>query len=73
MITPDVAFERFVEKVREKFGMKGTFKLKVKDEGDLITMGDRDDWDMAIGAVRKEARIEGADMGKMEVWVQEVT
>ena len=71
MLTPDVPLERLVEKIRAKFGMKGTFKLKVRDEGDLITMGDADDWDMAIGSAKKEARAESAEMGKMEVWVHE--
>ena len=73
MISPVVAFEDFVEKVKEKFGLRQTrFKLKVKDEGDLITMGDRDDWEMAVQGVRKEAKGEGNELGKMEVWIQEV-
>lgn len=74
MLNPEVHFRDFVERVREKFGLKAGFKCKVRDEGDLITMGDKDDWEMAIGAVRKEAmgRDEGAEMGKMEVWVVEV-
>lgn len=94
MQTPDVAFEAFREKIRDKFGVRADFKLKIKDEGDLITMGDRDDWDMAISAARREMLAElrrnaaaeeeynnnngggsGSDsgMGKMEVWVTEVT
>lgn len=62
-----MAFEDFVDRVREKFGIRTRFKLKVRDEGDLITMGDRDDWDMAVQSVRKEAGKEGEEMGKMEV------
>ena len=69
MLSPEVQFLEFVDRVREKFGLKAAFKLKVRDEGDLITMGDGDDWDMAGRAVRKEARGEGVEMGKMEVWV----
>ena len=72
MLTPDVAFAYFVEKVREKLHLKGGFKCKIQDEGDLITMGDGDDWDMAMSSVRKEARAEGVEMGKMEVWVVDV-
>ena len=71
MLAPEVPFTEFVSRVREKFGLKGDFKCKVKDEGDLITMGDVDDWDMAVGAVRNEAKGEGVEMGKMEVWVVE--
>ena len=69
MLTPDVAFASFVDKVKEKLHLTGGFKCKIQDEGDLITMGDREDWDLAISNVRKEARAEGVEMGKMEVWV----
>lgn len=83
MLNPDVAFNTFVERVRDKFSIKTPVKLKTKDEGDLITVGDRDDWEMAVGAVRREMIQElrktddeygggsGSDsgMGKMEVWV----
>ena len=84
MLTPDASFELFVQKVREKFALKSSFKLKTKDEGDLITMGDADDWEMAIGAAKREMIAElrrsdddcgsgGSDsgLGKMEVWVHE--
>ena len=67
MIGTTVIFEEFMDRVKEKLGLKGAFKVRVRDEGDLITMGDRDDWDMAVQAVRREARKEGGDMGKMEV------
>lgn len=67
MVAPQLAFEEFVDRVREKFGIRTRFKLKVRDEGDLITMGDRDDWEMAVQSVRKEARKDEGDMGKMEV------
>ena len=73
MLAPDVRFEEFVERVREKFQLKGGYKVKTRDEeGDLITMGDPDDWDYGIQAVKKDARGEGVEMGKMEVWVVEV-
>ncbi len=72
MLTPDVQFLEFADRVRDKLGLKSGLKLKVRDEGDLITMGDGDDWDMAVTAVKKEARAEGVEMGKMEVWVAEV-
>lgn len=72
MLTPDVAFASFMEKVREKLRPKGVFKCKIQDDGDLITMGDGEDWDMAMSNVRKEARAEGVEMGKMEVWVVDV-
>ncbi|KAL6718372.1 hypothetical protein ACLMJK_004461 [Lecanora helva] len=74
MLAPNCQFLEFVDRVKEKFGLaKGAFKLRVRDEGDLITMADGDDWDMATQAVRNEAKGEGAEMGKMEVWVVEVS
>lgn len=67
MVTPSVAFPDFVDRVREKFGIRTRFKLKVRDEGDLITMADGDDWDMAVQAARKLAEKEEGEIGKMEV------
>ena len=67
MVGSAVVFEDFVDRVREKFGLRTRFKLKVRDEGDFITLGDGDDWDMCLTNVRKEAMREGADLGKVEV------
>lgn len=87
MVAPDVVFEAFLDRVREKFLLKTALKLKMKDEGDLITMGDGDDWGMAVAAAKREMisetrRMEdggagggvGSEtgMGKMEVWVSSV-
>lgn len=73
MTHPDVRFDEVVEQIRHKFGFKGGFKLKMRDEeGDMVTMADAEDWEMAVGTCRGEARKERNDMGKMEVWVQEV-
>ncbi|KAL8670199.1 MAG: hypothetical protein Q9168_005245 [Polycauliona sp. 1 TL-2023] len=69
MVNADCMFEAFVDRVREKFGLRYRFKLKVKDDGDLITMGDADDWGMAIEGIRKEVERDEAqgEMGKLEV------
>lgn len=69
MVNADCVFETFVDRVREKFGLRNRFKLKVKDDGDLITMGDADDWGMAVEGVRREVERGEAsgEMGKMEV------
>ncbi|KAL8982197.1 MAG: hypothetical protein Q9205_003215 [Flavoplaca limonia] len=74
MVNADCIFEAFVDRVREKFGLRTRFKLKVKDDGDLITMGDADDWGMAVEGLRRELeKSEGiGEMGKMEIWIQEV-
>ena len=80
MLDAETAFEAFVEKLREKLKIarEKEVKIKVRDEeGDLITMGDTDDWDMTREGIRKEVESEGIrgeegtgmGMGKMEVWV----
>lgn len=56
MLPPTTGFESFVEKVREKLKVERNTEAKVKvrdEEGDLITMGDADDWEIALEAVRK--------------------
>ena len=72
MLTPDVPYASFVDKVKEKLHLKGAFKIKIQDDGDLITMGDGEDWNWAMSSVKKEARAEGVEMGKMEVWVIDI-
>jgi len=69
MIGPDIDFGEFESRIREKFGIKEQLKIKMQDEGDMITMGDQDDLDMLLQGVRNMARKERNDMGKMEVWI----
>lgn len=71
MLSPNAEFSTLVDKVRDKFGLRRRFKIKVKDEdapnGDMITMGDQDDLEMVIDAVRDEAKKQRTETGKMEV------
>jgi hypothetical protein len=71
MIGPAIEFADFVDRIREKFAIRKRFKITVRDDdlpnGDMITMGDQDDLDMAILTVKDNARRERLDMGKMEV------
>jgi hypothetical protein len=71
MIGVAVEFPDLVDKIREKFGLRKRFKIKVRDDdvpnGDMITMGDQDDLDMVLMSVKTNARKERLDMGKMEV------
>ena len=67
MIGPAIEFRDFVDQIRAKFGIRRNFKVKINDDGDMITMGDQDDLDMSIAVCRKQAMREKADMGKMEV------
>lgn len=66
-----VEFPDLADRVRDKFGLKRRFKIKVKDEdvpdGDMITMGDQDDLDMAVMTAKSVARKTRQEIGKMEV------
>jgi tetratricopeptide (TPR) repeat protein len=62
-----VEFRDFVDQIRKKFGLRQSFKIKIKDDQDMITMADQDDLDMAIESAKSFARKEKSDMGKMEV------
>lgn len=71
LVGTEIAFADFQDKIREKFQMQMRFKLKIRDDdmpaGDMITMGDQDDLEMALLSAKSNARREGADMGKLEV------
>ncbi|KZF22736.1 hypothetical protein L228DRAFT_134802 [Xylona heveae TC161] len=72
MINTETTFEELVDKVREKFGLRKRFKCKMQDEGDMVTMGDQDDLDMAISNAKAVAKQQRADMGKIEIWVHKM-
>ncbi|KAK7417510.1 hypothetical protein QQZ08_011592 [Neonectria magnoliae] len=76
IVRPEVEFSTLVDKVREKFGLRRRFKIKIKDEdmpnGDMITMGDQDDLEMAIDSAKDEARKLRQETAKMEIWILEV-
>ncbi|TID25307.1 NADPH oxidase regulator [Venturia nashicola] len=67
-----VEFKDFVNQIRAKFGIRQAFKIKIKDENDMITMADQEDLEMAVETAKSGARREKSDMGKMEVWIQAV-
>ncbi|KAI0180267.1 hypothetical protein GGR52DRAFT_235930 [Hypoxylon sp. FL1284] len=77
MVPTSVEFPDLVDRIRDKFGLRRRFKLKVRDEDspqstDMITMGDQDDLDMIMMSVKQQARKQRLDIGKLEVWVQEI-
>ncbi|KAI0145865.1 hypothetical protein F4776DRAFT_379608 [Hypoxylon sp. NC0597] len=77
MVPITVEFPDLVDRIRDKFGLRRRFKLKVKDEDspnstDMITMGDQDDLEMVMMSVKQQARKQRLDMGKLEIWVQEI-
>lgn len=71
MIGTAIEFPDFVDRIKEKFGMRRRFKIKIKDEdmpeGDMITIGDQDDLEMAIQTSTNMAKRQRQDVAKMEV------
>ncbi|EME76966.1 uncharacterized protein MYCFIDRAFT_205569 [Pseudocercospora fijiensis CIRAD86] len=73
MTSPSVTYGDLSSQIRSKFALQGAFKLKIRDEdGDLVTLADQDDLDMAVAMCKAVAVKDRADMGKMEMWVQEI-
>lgn len=73
MAGPLPIYTELLEQVRVKFGFKCDFRLRIRDEdGDMVTVGDQDDLDLAVSACSELAGVERAEMGKMEIWVKEV-
>jgi hypothetical protein len=70
MVGVAVEFQDLIETIQRKFGIRGRFKIKVRDEDapeDMITMGDQDDLDMVIQSAKQTARKQRQDVAKMEV------
>ncbi|KAL3955952.1 hypothetical protein ACCO45_008798 [Purpureocillium lilacinum] len=76
MIGTAIEFPDLVDRVRDKFGLRRRFKIKIKDEdmpeGDMITMGDQDDLEMAVQSAISAAKRQRLDVAKMEIWIFEV-
>jgi hypothetical protein len=62
-----VEYGDFEGKIREKFAIKSKLRIRMQDEGDMITMGDQDDLDMLLFSAKEAAKKENSDMAKMEV------
>lgn len=73
IVGPAVQLGEFEGRIRDKFGMASGLKIKMRDDGDMVTMVDQEDLDLLLMAAREVARREGSEMGKMEVWVEERT
>lgn len=70
MLAPSIDYYDLLDRIREKFALqRAAFKCRIEDDGDMITLGDQDDLDMAVQTAVGNARRERGDMGKMEVSV----
>ncbi|KAE8353673.1 hypothetical protein BDV28DRAFT_132665 [Aspergillus coremiiformis] len=71
IIGPTISFSEFETKIRDKFGFRCLLKIRMQDEGDMITMVDQEDLDLLFCSAREAAKQEGSELGKMEIWVEE--
>ncbi|PHH59353.1 hypothetical protein CDD81_3357 [Ophiocordyceps australis] len=75
MIGTAIEFSDLVGVVRDKFGLRRRFKIKFKDEdapdGDMITMGDQEDLDMALQGAKSAAKRQRLETAKLEIWIYE--
>lgn len=71
-----IEYDDFESRVREKFSIRGKMRILMRDfddePGQMITMADQDDLDVLLNHVKSTARKERNEMGKMEVWVQQM-
>lgn len=67
MIGPTIEYGEFENRIREKFGFRTLLRVRMQDEGDMITMVDQEDLDLLLSSATETARREGSEMGKMEV------
>lgn len=70
MVGIAVEFPDLVDRIRDKFGMRRRFKIKIRDEdspSEMITMADQDDLEMAMMSVKSQARKQKLEVGKLEV------
>lgn len=74
--SPYIDYDDFESRVREKFGLRAKIKMLMRDfddePGQMITMADQDDLDVLLTHVKQIARKERNEMGKMEVWCQQM-
>ena len=67
MIGPTVEYGDFEGKIREKFAIKSRLKIKMQDEGDMVTGSDQEDLEMLLATATGAANKENNEMAKLEV------
>ncbi|KAK3380421.1 hypothetical protein B0T24DRAFT_194069 [Lasiosphaeria ovina] len=73
MVGPAVELGDLERLIKNKFGLRREFRIKVKDDdfpdGEMVTVGDQEDLKMAMQPVNEAARAQRQDIGKMAMWV----
>lgn len=67
MVGPTIGITEFHKRICDKFGFQLPLKLKMRDEGDMVSMVDQEDLDLLLMSAKEFARREGSEIGKTEV------
>lgn len=67
MVGPTIQIGEFEKRIRDKFGFQSPLKLKMQDDGDMVSMVDQEDMDLLLMSAKEFARREGSEIGKTEV------
>lgn len=67
MVGPTIQIAEFEKRIRDKFGFQSPLKLKMRDDGDMVSMVDQEDLDLLLMSAKEFARREGSEIGKTEV------
>lgn len=69
VVGPAIEFPDLVDRIREKFGIRRRFKIKIKEEDsdEKITIGDQEDLNFAMSTAMDAAKRQRQETGKMEV------
>ncbi|PNS13760.1 Neutrophil cytosol factor 2 [Sphaceloma murrayae] len=84
MIGPATGLVEMTDLIKTKLSINGECKVKMRDEeGDFVTVGDAEDWDMCLDGVKRAARSDWeasewdasgdvGELGKLDLWVTAV-
>lgn len=69
VVGPAIEFPDLVDRIREKFGIRRRFKIKIREEDsdEKITIGDQEDLNFAMSSAMDAAKRQRVETGKMEV------
>ncbi|KAJ7355201.1 NADPH oxidase regulator NoxR [Mycena albidolilacea] len=69
MLSPDMPFDEFMDKLTSRFGSTVTIKF-VDEDGIRVSLRDQDDYELAIETARQSSK--GKREGKLEIWCMDV-
>lgn len=58
LVNTNVRMQEFLQKIKMKLGLIGQFKLHVRDEGDMVTIGDQEDLNILLALAKEGHGVE---------------